>query len=96
MPRELTLMADYGASPLWENDELGRPVISVPLDRFSLGGDLERELMDWSHQFETAMARDDGFLDARRARLDKRGKTLATRVATELGPGFQVAYRPGA
>ena len=91
MTRELKLMADYAAWPLWDADG------NVDAATLPLSAGLQQRLDAWAEAFDGTVNRDD----PRRARFatpearaawNEQGLDLWHDLQHELGPGYVVCY----
>jgi hypothetical protein len=97
-PHELEVAWDYHAFPIWAGP--GGPVVSG--EEFAVSAELRRALQSWSDDVTGAMwgphgpdAPDNhGPSEDTLSVLDDRGRRLADRVRSELGPTYSVRYRP--
>jgi hypothetical protein len=96
--RKIKLMADYFCHPLWRNggDDVGDiDPASLPISEV-----LQRDLNAWARAFDAILDMDDpankGGFESQQAiaRFVADGEQLARRLREELGPYWDVAYKP--
>ena len=88
--RQVTVMADYGAFPLWGGKNGG---MLLP-DALPLSDGLRDELIRWSDDYDRIL-RTNGYewpSEQVMTAWNRRGLGLARRVARELGASYQVVF----
>ncbi|MEU6481409.1 hypothetical protein ABZ858_31970 [Streptomyces sp. NPDC047017] len=95
-PLALTVLGEYKWSPL-RAEGFGDFAPDDPAAGLTLSDALVAELYTWSKDIDASMERylndrDEEADDARREELDRRGRSLAERVAHEAGPDRTVTY----
>jgi hypothetical protein len=91
--RQILVMADYSADPLWDRSPGGGGMI--PLDELSISLELGRDLRSWADRHDDALG--DEFRwpsEAERAEWTAAGKRLAERLQEELAGAAVVTYAP--
>jgi hypothetical protein len=94
-PSKIRIMAEYECFPIWIIR--GAQTLNVPPRDLEIDQDLAGELQRWATDFDMTYKPDDplssGFPDADDEReFNERGQRLARRVATAIGPKFEVTY----
>jgi hypothetical protein len=96
--RRIRLMADYFCHPLWRN--CGVDVGNIDPADIPISADLKGDLEAWARAFDSILDMDDpankGGFESPQARdaFAVRGEDLARRLRAELGPGWDIDYRP--
>lgn len=98
--RRIRLMADYFCYPLWHNggDEVG----CIDPASLQISDELQRDLNAWARVFDAILDMDDpankgGFESPQAAEsFIAQGARLAQRLYDELGPEWEIEYRPPA
>ncbi|CUU53656.1 hypothetical protein Ga0074812_101154 [Parafrankia irregularis] len=86
--RQVKVMADYYAFPLWTGDGMLSP------EALPLTDGLRDELALWSAEYTRTLS-DNGYdwpNEQVQADWNGRGYALAVRVAQELGPSYEVVF----
>ena len=98
--RRIRLMADYFCHPLWRNG--GAEVGDIDPATLPISDGLKRDLDAWARAFDAILDMDDpankGGFQSPQARDDftARGADLARRLRDELGPAWEIEFRPPA
>jgi hypothetical protein len=95
-PLRITVEGEYKWHPL-RAEGFGDFAPDDPAAGLDLSDELVADLYRWAADFNAGMEqylndRDDAKDDARRSELDRRGRNLAGRVASEAGPARTVTY----
>lgn len=98
-PRTVLVYADWKCWPTWTVDDTGSVDNPAPAD-LGLSPHLADELVKWSDEYDAIFNEDyppDTAWPSAAAERDwvARGRSLAVRVASELGSGVEVHYREG-
>ncbi|MGW4890789.1 hypothetical protein ACWEQL_00755 [Kitasatospora sp. NPDC004240] len=98
--RPIKVMADYDCHPLWFTAAEEAGDVSPEDPRLGLSAGLAADLTAWAGEFDAILVRDDPASSAftseeAERRFDTRGRRLAGRVASELGPTWQVLWFEG-
>lgn len=93
IPRELVVMADYGAPPIWSKTASGGGGVAISLDRLPLSGPTRHQLSEWAARYDQLLFTDDEWTcEEDKVEWIARGRTLARSVADELGAEYRVSY----
>src|SRR4051794_30246335 len=89
-------MADYDSSSLWYADGASAGAMAAA-EALPLSKETVRDLAEWSHKLwdfldAEDVADDTGEVTPADVMHDRDGRALWRRVASELGPGFEVGY----
>ncbi len=96
MVKLVTLMADYYSSPLWWRGDLAG---NIALDELPLTEATRSRLQAWADQYDVTLNREDpassGFPSQDEAdAFVAQGYELLRDLRRELGPDYEVVYRP--
>lgn len=98
MDRVVRLAAEYGCFPLWLPTDSG--VDNIPSSALPISEALAAEVQCWSEEYEVTYDPDDplnsGFSSTReKLAFTEKGRSIAQRLAEELGPGWRVLFLTG-
>lgn len=80
------LHVDDGAFPVWWPDEV------ETADRPRLSSGLVRQITSWAEEWDLALSGNTAHMSGVRARLCHEERRLASVLASELGPAWEVVY----
>ncbi|WP_152360520.1 hypothetical protein [Microlunatus speluncae] len=89
----IMVMADYGADPVWTAESGGRPGAMLSLTGLPVSDRIRAELRTWAAEYDALSGTDYEWPDEDRHRVwVEAGRTLADRLAQELGEEYRVHY----
>ncbi|HVX46873.1 MAG TPA: hypothetical protein VHC49_23475 [Mycobacteriales bacterium] len=95
MTTRLLMQADYFADPLWQRSDDGFAMAMVSLDSLPISKQLRSDLRTWAGRYDenqfsgyewSSEQEHDSWVD--------RGRELYTALVAELGPEYDVVFRP--
>ncbi|GAA2895277.1 hypothetical protein GCM10010455_18010 [Microbacterium esteraromaticum] len=91
--RHVHVMAEYGDTfPVWDRTP-GSDGGPIDPDKAGLSQQLVGDLVAWNAQWEVLVVESSGTVQER-SEWEREGRSLAKRVAHEVGGGVRVTYQP--